>query len=75
MPFLVLGNGFLKLLLADIAPGADSIADNLDVELGHFAKQIFERNDQQFAQENLDKERNDIVSWLCTKPVSIESME
>lgn len=28
-------DGFIKLLLADIAPGTDSVAHNLDIELCH----------------------------------------
>jgi hypothetical protein len=35
---LVSRNGFLELLLADIAPGTHSVADYLDVELGHGAE-------------------------------------
>jgi hypothetical protein len=31
-------DGLFKLLLADIAPGTHSVADYLDVELGHGAE-------------------------------------
>jgi hypothetical protein len=38
---LVLRNGRLQLLLPDIAPGAHSVADDLDVELRHPAESRF----------------------------------
>jgi hypothetical protein len=50
MPFLVLSNGCLKLLLPDIAPWANSVANDLDIELHHFAKCWFKH-----AKEMKDK--------------------
>lgn len=41
IPLLVLGNGRLKFLLPNIAPGAHSVADNLNIELRHLAKRRF----------------------------------
>lgn len=38
MPLFVLSNGCFKLLLPDIAPGANRVTDDLDIELRHFAK-------------------------------------
>jgi hypothetical protein len=50
VPLLVLRNGHFKPLLPNIAPGAHSVADDLDIELCHLPKRRFKH-----AKEKKDK--------------------
>jgi hypothetical protein len=68
MPFLVLSNRCLELLLPDIAPGANSVADDFDIELRHSSncgfKHAKERKDKMCRQALEKERRTTIIGWL-----------
>lgn len=54
MQLFVRRDGFLELLLADVAPGTDGVAHDFDVEFSHFVEGRFEHIRERRRIEDLE---------------------